>query len=164
MDWHNNKEKESNVMSINAITCPELVSPFSVSAQQSIVGALPALYRVPEYENAKLNSLLETGYSRRHSSSSSSSRSSNESQSVDHTNLSLIRRREKNKAASAKYRAKKLSITNSMQTHIMYLTSQVKNLENKLVETQQSKFHLMKEYQNFYNHCKHHHLPAQLKE
>ncbi|CAO3671415.1 unnamed protein product [Rhizopus stolonifer] len=134
-------------MSINAITCPKLVSPCYI----------PHPMNAPRPFKSS-NLYTESSFSsRRQSNSSTSSSSSHDDHKIDNGSNSVLRRREKNKLASAKYRAKKQYMIHSMQAHIMQLASQVKTLKDELVQTKKNEIDLFEEYQRLYNHCKHHH-------
>lgn len=184
MDWYSSQERYNNVMSIDAITCPERDSqcfhhPSSelYDPKQSDLLPFNDTFHQKKHPTSTSQWLLPDPSYRRPSDSSSSSSSSsgslhllnqNEPHSLPPSNNSsfnssnknsdsMSRRRERNKVASAKYRAKKQNMTHSMQAHIIRLASQVAALKDELIQTKKNESDLLIRYTRLQRFCKDHH-------
>lgn len=70
---------------------------------------------------------------------------------------SINRRRERNKLASAKYRAKKQVMTMTMQSQIMQLAREVAYLRDELEQAKKNETDMLYRYQQLQQFCKSHH-------
>ncbi|CEG74781.1 hypothetical protein RMATCC62417_09936 [Rhizopus microsporus] len=195
-------QPHSNVMSIEAITCPKshqckdpadehIVQEMTPFDQQDVyshfVIARPQSELIPCFSEPKDTSsfgityhppsagfeLSPTMTDRRQSNSSSCSSSISTILSTHSLNPepyslhklgykktkedSINRRRERNKLASAKYRAKKQVMTMTMQSQIMQLAREVAYLRDELEQAKKNETDMLYRYQQLQQFCKSHH-------
>ncbi|RCH98163.1 hypothetical protein CU097_005338 [Rhizopus azygosporus] len=146
-------------MSIEAITCPKSHQCKDIADEQIVQEMTPFDQRdvYSHFAIARSQSELIPCFSEPKDTSSFEPHNLHKLGYKKTKEDSINRRRERNKLASAKYRAKKQVMTMTMQSQIMQLAREVAYLRDELEQAKKNETDMLYRYQQLQQFCKTHH-------